>query len=132
MNRRAFMAVAALGGVGLAVAGGVARSAPQTTTPPRSAAGPGLAILPGQWRPYFPFEQIAWIRAPWSDVLFPEYVWLDFPEAIFTRAGLMFLSHISPHIRSRYRHLEKVRWQSAQTGCASSGPCPTPCASAAR
>jgi hypothetical protein len=38
-------------------------------------------------------------------------VWLDFPEAIFTDIGLIFLSHINPKIRSMYPELPKVEWQ---------------------
>ena len=73
----------------------------------------GLRILPGQWRPHYPFEQIAWVSPPWPS---QDYVWLDFPEAIFTDRGLIFLSHINPGIPSVYRDLPKVLWETTGGG----------------
>lgn len=67
----------------------------------------GLRILPGQWRPHYPFEQIAWVSPPWPS---QDYVWLDFPEAIFTNQGLIYLSHINPQVTSCYHDLPRVPW----------------------
>jgi len=53
----------------------------------------GIRILPGQWRPHYPFEQIAWVSPPWPS---HDYVWLDFPEAIFSDTELLYLSHVNP------------------------------------
>jgi hypothetical protein len=53
----------------------------------------GIRILPGQWRPHDRFEQIAWVNLPWPC---QDYIWLDFPEAIFSSLGLPLLSHVSP------------------------------------
>ena len=84
---------------------------PRPASPEQKTSAGELWILPGQWRPYFPFEQIAWIRAPWSSPLFPDYIWLDFPEAIFCDSGLIFLSHVNPGIPSMYPDLPKIDWQ---------------------
>ena len=73
----------------------------------------GITILPGQWRPHYPFEQIAWVRPPWGG---DDYIWLDFPEAIFTDHGLIFLSHVNPGIVSEYPELPKVEWQTVENG----------------
>ena len=50
----------------------------------------GIRILPGQWRPLYPFEQIAWVSPPWPS---QDYIWLDFPEAIFCNLGLLYFGH---------------------------------------
>ena len=55
----------------------------------------GVRILPGQWRPHYPWEHIAWVSPSWPS---QDYVWLDFPEAIFTRQGLLYLSHVNPQV----------------------------------
>ena len=73
----------------------------------------GLRILPGQWRPHYAFEQIAWVSPPWPS---QDYVWLDFPEAIFTDRGLIFLSHINPDAPSLYHDLPKVPWEITPEG----------------
>ncbi len=73
----------------------------------------GIRILPGCWRPHYPWEHIAWISPPWPG---QDYVWLDFPEAIFTSQGLIFLSHINPGVPSVYTDLPKVTWQAAPNG----------------
>ncbi|MBI4558280.1 MAG: hypothetical protein HY706_11920 [Candidatus Hydrogenedentes bacterium] len=75
----------------------------------------GLRILPGHWRPHYPFEQIAWISPPWPS---QDYVWLDFPEAIFTNQGLVFLSHVNPGVGSLYTDLPAVPWQTCEGGIA--------------
>lgn len=75
----------------------------------------GIAILPGHWRPHYPFEQIAWVRPPWGG---DEYLWLDFPEAIFTDHGLIYLSHVNPGIVSLYPELPAVEWHRVENGIA--------------
>ena len=67
----------------------------------------GIRILPGQWRPHYPFEQIAWVSPPWPS---QDYIWLDFPEAIFCDTGLLFLSHVNPHAPVLFPGLPKVAW----------------------
>ncbi len=71
----------------------------------------GILIQPGQWRPYFPLEHVAWIKTPWSDPLFPDFVFLDFPEAIFCNLGLLYLGHHSPRFPSLFPGLPKVAWK---------------------
>jgi hypothetical protein len=73
----------------------------------------GIKILPGKWRPHYAFEQIAWVRPPWGG---DEYLWLDFPEAIFVGQNLHFLSHVNPGIVSMYPELPGVEWQPADGG----------------
>jgi len=73
----------------------------------------GIRILPGQWRPHCAFEQIAWISPPWPC---RDYVWLDFPEAIFTDSGLLYLSHVSPKFPVVFPDLPKVQWQTIPGG----------------
>jgi len=73
----------------------------------------GIRILPGQWRPHYPWEHIVWISPPWPS---QDYLWLDFPEAIFTDKGLIFLSHINPKIPSVYPELPRVSWQEIPNG----------------
>jgi len=64
-------------------------------------------VFPGQWRPHYPWEQIAWLRPPWTT---RDSVWLDFPEAIFCDAGLLFLSHVNPRFPQRFPDLPRVPW----------------------
>lgn len=73
----------------------------------------GIRIRPGQWRPHFPFEQIAWISPPW---LSPDYIWLDFPEAIFSNLGLLYLSAINPKYPVVFPDLPQVPWQLISNG----------------
>lgn len=76
----------------------------------------GIRILPGQWRPHYPWEQIAWVSPPWRG---QDYVWLDFPEAIFTRQGMLFLSHVNPQIpAARFPDLPAVKWRTLPEGLA--------------
>jgi hypothetical protein len=75
----------------------------------------GIDILPGQWRPHYLFEQIAWVRPSWGG---NDFIWLDFPEAIFTDHGLLFLSHVNPGIVSVYPELPKVAWRAVDGGIA--------------
>lgn len=73
----------------------------------------GIRILPGQWRPHYPFEQIAWISPSWPS---QEYLWLDFPEAIFVGNQLLFLSHVNPAVRADLPDLAKVPWEEIPGG----------------
>ena len=73
----------------------------------------GLRIVPGQWRPHYPFEQIAWISPPWPS---QDYLWLDFPEAIFTDAGLIYLSHVNPDFPVVFPDLPRISWQAGADG----------------
>ena len=73
----------------------------------------GIRILPGQWRPHYPFEQIAWLSPPWPS---QDYIWLDFPEAIFSNAGLLYLSHVNPRHPAVFEELSKVPWRCLQDG----------------
>ena len=75
----------------------------------------GIKILPGQWRPHYAFEQIAWVRPPWGG---EEYIWLDFPEAIFTDHGLLYLSHFNPDIVSVFTELPATPWRMRDDGIA--------------
>ena len=70
----------------------------------------GIRILPGKWRPHYPFEQIAWISPPWPC---QDYIYLDFPEAIFSNVGVLFLSHVNPSVPTVFTHLPAVPWKSA-------------------
>ena len=71
----------------------------------------GIRILPGQWRPHYPWEHIAWVSPPWPS---QDYIWLDFPEAIFTNRGLVFLSHINPRVPAVYPDWPRVPWQAGE------------------
>lgn len=73
----------------------------------------GIRILPGLWRPHYPWEHIAWISPSWPS---QDYLWLDFPEAIFTSQGLLFLSHINPPIPTVYSDLPGVPWRPLPDG----------------
>lgn len=73
----------------------------------------GIRILPGAWRPHYPWEHIAWISPPWPS---QDYVWLDFPEAIFTSQGLLFLSHVNPPIPTVFHDLPAVAWRRTVDG----------------
>lgn len=75
----------------------------------------GIRILPGQWRPHCAYEHIAWISPSWSS---RDYVWLDFPEAIFAESELIYLGHASPVFVARFRDLPKVEWQNIPGGIA--------------
>jgi hypothetical protein len=73
----------------------------------------GIRILPGAWRPHYEWEQIAWISPPWPS---QDYIWYDFPEAIFSNMGLLYLSHVNPSIQSAFAGLPKVPWKSIPGG----------------
>ena len=75
----------------------------------------GIRVVPGHWRPHYPWEHIAWVSPPWPS---QDYLWLDFPEAIFVNRELIFLSHINPAAPSLYRTLPPVAWRALPTGIA--------------
>jgi len=75
----------------------------------------GIRILPGSWRPHYPFEHIAWISPPWAS---HDYVWYDFPEAIFTDMGLLFLSHVNPPFPVVFPGPPRVDWKEVENGIA--------------
>ena len=113
-TRRAFL------GAGSAIlAGGLLRSASAAEAPPPAPAdtyetqAKGIRILPGQWRPHYPWEHIAWVSPAWPS---QDYIWLDFPEAVFTSQGLIFLSHINPGIDTVFHDLPRVAWVESQEG----------------
>ncbi len=70
-------------------------------------------ISPGMWRPQYPWEHVAWICPPWDN---DDFIWLAFPEAIFTAQGLFYLSHVNPAFPSRYGELSKVAWEQDTAG----------------
>jgi hypothetical protein len=72
-------------------------------------------VFPGQWRPHYPWEQIAWIRPPWTT---RDSLWLDFPEAIFTAGDLLFLSHVNPRFPAAFADLPRVHWEDVEGGVA--------------
>ena len=74
-----------------------------------------VRIVPGQWRPHYQAEQIAWVGPPFAD---QEYVWLDFPEAIFCGGRLLYLSHLSAMFRAEFEDIPKVPWQVRPDGVA--------------
>lgn len=73
-------------------------------------------IFPGLWRPNCPFEQIAWVRTPWCSALLPDFVFLDFPEAIFCDQGLLYLSHVNPEYQQIFPDLPRVPWRRVDGG----------------
>jgi len=75
----------------------------------------GIRIVPGTWRPHYPWEQIAWISPPWPS---QDYLWLDFPEAVFTHRGLLYLSHVNPDAPTVFSALPAVKWSPIAGGIA--------------
>lgn len=73
----------------------------------------GIRILPGQWRPHYAFEQIAWISPPWAS---QDYLWLDFPEALFANGALYYLSHVNPRYPARFPDLPRIEWRRLPDG----------------
>ena len=89
------------------------RPAPAEVT--YATAATGIRIHPGHWRPHYPWEQIAWISPAWPC---QEYMWLDFPEAIFSNEGLLFLSHENPKFPALFRNLPPISWSAVPRGIA--------------
>lgn len=108
LSRRGFLRGSAAGLAALACAAH-ARAAEETY----ETQAKGIRILPGHWRPHYPWEHIAWISPSWPS---QDYLWLDFPEAIFTSQGLLYLSHINPPIPTVYESLPAVAWNVSDMG----------------
>jgi len=120
VSRRAVLQGAVLGGLSFAQSaarGARASSSPKGEEQPSYAThAKGIRIIPGQWRPHYPFEHIAWVSPAWPS---QDYVWIDFPEAIFTRQGLLYLSHVNPRVPPvLFPDLPSVRWQRVPGGIA--------------
>ncbi|MFH1740029.1 MAG: hypothetical protein ABIH23_13550 [bacterium] len=100
LSRRTLLQTAALSVGALST---VANAAEQKDPPKRDpnedyyTHAKGIRILPGQWRPHYPWEHIAWVSPRWPS---QDYIWLDFPEAIFTKQGLLYLSHVNPRVQA--------------------------------
>jgi hypothetical protein len=113
--RRAFLrrtaSVASLGMATLALNGVGAYAAEETY----ATIAKGIRILPGHWRPHYEWEHIAWVSPSWPS---QDYIWLDFPEAIFTDRGLLYLSHINPDAAAVYEGWPKVPWETIDGGIA--------------
>jgi len=104
VSRRGFLRT--LGAVAPAYYVQAAAAAPEKPTYENQATG--LRIVPGAWRPHYPWEHIAWVSPSWPS---QDYVWLDFPEAVFTDRGLLYLSHINPAAPAVYPEWPKVEWK---------------------
>lgn len=114
LSRRDFVARTLLGGAvlaGVASAGQSEEGSEVKDTYETQAKG--IRILPGKWRPHYPWEHIAWVSPSWPS---QDYIWLDFPEAIFTNKGLLYLSHINPPIDTVYESLPAVAWREIDGG----------------
>lgn len=81
----------------------------------RSGEAAGVRVVPGMWRPHYPFEQIVWISPPWPSA---DYIWLDFPEAIFSDQGLLYLSHVNPNYPLLFPDLPRIPWREIPNGVA--------------
>ncbi|MBI5094404.1 MAG: hypothetical protein HZB26_18455 [Candidatus Hydrogenedentes bacterium] len=129
-SRRALLRTAGLLTAGLVSLGRVGAHASNQTASGNPAAGKselkpvaetyktqakGIRILPGQWRPHYPWEHIAWVSPSWPS---QDYIWLDFPEAIFTSQGLLFLSHINPPFPTVFSDLPQTPWRQIDGGIA--------------
>lgn len=75
----------------------------------------GIRVLPGHWRPHYPYEHIVWISPPWVS---QDYLWLDFPEAVFTGRGLWYLSHVNPSFPKVHDDPPAVPWRVEDGGIA--------------
>ena len=114
LSRRDFVARTLLGGAVLAGAAGAGQSEEATEVKETyETQAKDIRILPGKWRPHYPWEHIAWVSPSWPS---QDYIWLDFPEAIFTDQGLLFLSHINPPIDTVYDSLPAVAWREIDGG----------------
>lgn len=65
------------------------------------------------WRPHYPFEHIAWISPPWPC---QDYLWFDFPEALFANGALYYLSHVNPKYPAVFPQLPAVPWEFHRRG----------------
>ena len=68
-----------------------------------------MHITPGKWRPLFNSEQIFWVSPPWAS---SNYIYVDFPEAIFVNEMPAYLSHVSGVLPTLFNYqLPVVDWQ---------------------
>ena len=72
-----------------------------------------MDIIPGIWRPMFESEQVAWISPPWES---QEYVWFDFPEAIWEEGKLLYLGHIDKRFPTKYPSEKSAPWSKIENG----------------
>lgn len=107
VSRRAFLGAAAMSMAALTTR---AQEAAKETY---ETEAKGIRIKPGSWRPHYPWEHIAWVSPSWPS---QDYLWMDFPEAIFTSQGLIYLSHINPPIDTVYDSLPAVPWTVTDDG----------------
>jgi len=76
-----------------------------------------LKIFSGMWRPHAVWEQVAWVKPPWSET---GYVWLDFPEVIVSNDNLFLYAGHGPlqHPAIQHEALPKVAWRQTANGIA--------------
>ncbi len=86
----------------------IQENAADARSPSYETHAQGIRLFPGKWRPHYPFEQIAWISPAWAC---QDYLWLDFPEALFANGALYYLSHVNPRYPPRFEALPGVEWQ---------------------
>ena len=126
LTRRRFLGACGVAGSAVIAAQGLTkrqvaaaeRAAEQNTAPARETYethAKGIRIFSGHWRPHYVFEQIAWVSPAWPS---QDYVWLDFPEAIFVGKRLLYLSHINPAIECEFSDLPAVPWTPIDGGIA--------------
>jgi hypothetical protein len=121
ISRREVLQAAVLGGASAGANAVDARGPGATTTrqderPSYETHARGIRIFPGQWRPHYAWEHIAWVSPPWPS---QDYIWLDFPEAVFTRQGLIYLSHVNPGVQPvAFMDQPAVPWKKVPGGIA--------------
>jgi len=68
----------------------------------------GIHICRGSWRPMFGSEHVVWVSPPWKS---QEYLYIDFPEAIFIGDALLYLGHIDRRSPAKYNYqLPAIPW----------------------
>ena len=72
-----------------------------------------MDIIPGMWRPMFESEQVAWISPPWES---QEYIWFDFPEAIWVDGSLLYLGHIDKRFPTLFPTEKSAPWIKSEYG----------------
>ncbi len=72
-----------------------------------------MHIIPGMWRPMFESEQVAWISPPWES---QEYIWFDFPEAIWIDGSLAYLGHIDRRFPTLFPTEKSAPWRIIDKG----------------
>ncbi|MCK5907104.1 MAG: hypothetical protein KAG37_05900 [Flavobacteriales bacterium] len=74
-----------------------------------------MDIIPGLWRPMFESEQVAWISPPWES---SEYIWFDFPEAIWEEGKLLYLGHVDKKFPTKFPKEKSAPWTKIENGIA--------------